>query len=90
MAHPLTVDAVRQLDRDDVELLRGKLIEARTHPADLGIVVVQVQPRPGLGVQSGRADVDHAVVGQPRIDPLRPGLELACPNAHEHQTGGGS
>ena len=50
----------------------GELRDAPASPSHPGVVVVQVQPRPRLGVQRGCADVDDAVVRQPRVHPLGP------------------
>ena len=50
----LPVDAVRELDCDDVELLAGEIREASPHPADLGVVVVQVVVAAGASVVAGQ------------------------------------
>ena len=77
VAYLLPVDLGRQLEREHVELLPGQLWVARAHPADVRILVVEMQPRPRRRVQRGRADVDDPVLCEPRVDP-RLALELAA------------
>ena len=76
MTHALALDTLRQLETDDVERLLREGRVPRAHPPDLRIVVVEVEPRPSRRLKTRAADVDHAVVREPRVDP-RLGLELS-------------
>ena len=61
-------------------------VEAGAQPSDLGIGMVQVQPRAGARVEPGRADVDHAAgVVEPHVDPVLGLRELAVANAQEDE-----
>ena len=59
--HALPVDVAGQRQGNDVQVLAGQLGIAGAHPADVGVVVVEVQPRASRRMECRRTDVDDAI-----------------------------